>query len=76
MDYIPRVHSELAIAYDDDVIHSNSRNIHKGQQLKLLKNSGLTGSPKKCRLGLEEVECLGFTIGQKSIKPKHKKIRS
>lgn len=39
MDYIPRVHSELAIAYDDDVIHSNSRNIHKGQQLKLLKNS-------------------------------------
>ncbi|KAJ8389771.1 hypothetical protein AAFF_G00114770, partial [Aldrovandia affinis] len=38
-----------------------------------IKGAGLTANLKKCRLGLQEAEYLGYTIGRAYIKPRQRK---
>ncbi len=77
MDQILRPHQEYAAAYlDDIVVHSADWSSHMSRLhavLSTLRGAGLTANPTKCRLGLEEAEYLGFTIGRGKVRPQRRK---
>ncbi|KAJ8353493.1 hypothetical protein SKAU_G00210600 [Synaphobranchus kaupii] len=79
MDRLLWEHREYAAAYlDDVVIHSHNWETHLSRLravLHSLQKAGLTANSKKCRLGQEEAEYLGFTIGRGGVRPQHKKNR-
>nr|XP_040022572.1 uncharacterized protein LOC120811351 [Gasterosteus aculeatus aculeatus] len=80
MDQVLRPHREYAAAYlDDQVIHSPDWTTHVGHLkavLGSLRRAGLTANPKKCHLGLEEAEYLGYTIGRGSVRPQSRKVEA
>ena len=80
MDQILRPHREYAAAYlDDIIIHSpdwTTQLGHLGTVLGALRHAGLTANPKKCHLGLEEAEYLGYTIGRGSVRPQLRKVEA
>nr|XP_040058772.1 uncharacterized protein LOC120834693 isoform X2 [Gasterosteus aculeatus aculeatus] len=80
MDQVLRPHREYAAAYlDDVVIHSPDWTTHVGHLkavLGSLRRAGLTANPKKCHLGLEEAEYLGYTIGRGSVRPQSRKVEA
>jgi hypothetical protein len=65
MDRVLRPHRGYAAAYIDDiVIHGSEWDTHVKQVsavLQALREAGLTANPKKCQLGLQEAEYLGYT---------------
>lgn len=77
MDKILRPHQEYAAAYlDDIVVHSADWSSHLKRLnavLNALWEAGLTANPTKCKLGLEEAEYLGFTIGRGNVRPQKRK---
>ncbi|XP_071061873.1 uncharacterized protein [Pseudochaenichthys georgianus] len=80
MDKVLRPHREYAAAYlDDVVIHSDSWDSHLirlAAVLESLRRAGLTANPRKCKLGLEEAEYLGFTIGRGNVRPQERKVQA
>ena len=80
MDQVLRPHRGYAAAYLDDVIvHSPDWTSHVGHLravLGSLRQAGLTANPKKCHLGLEEAQYLGYTIGRGSVKPQLRKVEA
>ncbi|KAF4074727.1 hypothetical protein AMELA_G00242570, partial [Ameiurus melas] len=78
MDIVLRPHRSFAAAYlDDVVIHSSTWSdhlFHLGEVLKGLREAGLTANPKKCHLGLTEVQYLGYRIGRGMLKPQAEKV--
>ena len=80
MDRILRPHREYAAAYlDDIIIHSHDWTSHLGHLravLRALRQAGLTANPKKCHLGLEEAQYLGYTIGRGHVKPQFRKVEA
>ncbi|KAF0045874.1 hypothetical protein F2P81_002403 [Scophthalmus maximus] len=80
MDQILCPHREYAATYlDDIIIHSpdwTSHLGHLGTVLGALRHAGLTANPKKCHLGLEEAEYLGYTIGRGSVRPQLRKVEA
>uniref|UniRef100_A0A8C1GXK8 Gypsy retrotransposon integrase-like protein 1 n=1 Tax=Cyprinus carpio TaxID=7962 RepID=A0A8C1GXK8_CYPCA len=77
MDKILQPHQEYAAAYlDDIVVHSADWSSHLSRlraMLSALREAGLTANPTKCKLGLEEAEYLGFTIGRGNVRPQKRK---
>ena len=80
MDRVLRPHRAYAAAYIDDiVIHSGSWEDHLERLtavLQSLRRAGLTANPAKCRLGLEEANYLGHTVGRGCVKPQEDKVAS
>jgi hypothetical protein len=80
MDRVLRPHRGYAAAYIDDiVIHGSEWDTHVKQVsavLQALREAGLTANPKKCQLGLQEAEYLGYTIGRGCVKPQMKKVEA
>ena len=78
MDRILRPHQDYAAAYlDDIVIHSRTWEehlVHLEAVFGALRTAGLTANAKKCRLGLEETNYLGYTIGRGCVKPQLRKV--
>ncbi|KAJ8279240.1 hypothetical protein COCON_G00063060, partial [Conger conger] len=78
MDKILRPHREYAAAYIDDiVIHSADWESHLRRLetvLGALREAGLTANPAKCRLGLEEADYLGHTVGRGCVRPQSRKV--
>ncbi len=62
MDKVLKPFFEYTAAYlDNDVIHSDSWDSHLVRLAAVLESlcrTGLTGYPRKCKLGLEEAKCL------------------
>ena len=77
MDRILRPHRLYAAAYlDDIIIHSGTWDEHLrhlGAMLGALRQAGLTAN-LKCRLGLQETDYLGYTIGRGCIKLQTRKV--
>ena len=44
--------------------------------MQALREAGLRANPKKCQLGLQEAEYLGYNIGRGCVKPKMKKVEA
>ena len=80
MDKILRPHRDYAAAYlDDIVIHGEEWGTHLQQVtavLRALRGAGLTANPKKCRLGLQDADYLGYTIGRGCVKPQARKVEA
>ena len=80
MDQILRPHRAYAAAYlDDIVIHSEEWGTHLGQikaVLRALRGAGLTANPKKCHLGLQDADYLGYTIGRGCVRPQTAKVEA
>ena len=78
MDRILRPHRLYAAAYlDDIIIHSSTWDDHLRHLeavLGALRAAGLTANPQKCRLGLQETDYLGYTIGRGCVKPQTRKV--
>ena len=78
MDRILRPHRLYASAYlDDIIIHSSTWDDHLRHLeavLGALRAAGLTANPQKCRLGLQETDYLGYTIGRGCVKPQTRKV--
>lgn len=80
MDRILKPHKVKAAAYLDDVVmHSKDWNTHlmKVQAvLEAIRAGGLTATPAKCAIGLQEGKYLGFIIGQGLVKPQITKLEA
>ena len=80
MDKILRPHRDYAAAYlDDIVVQSNDWQSHLKRLeaiLGALREAGLTAKAAKCRLGLEEAEYLGFTVGRGWVRPQNERMGS
>ena len=80
MDRVLRPHRAYAAAYIDDiVVHSTDWESHLEKLtavLRALRRAGLTANPAKCRLGLEEANYLGHTVGRGCVKPQTDKVGS
>uniref|UniRef100_A0A8C5CZT0 ribonuclease H n=1 Tax=Gadus morhua TaxID=8049 RepID=A0A8C5CZT0_GADMO len=80
MDRVLRPHRGYAAAYIDDiVIHGSEWDTHVKQVsavLQALREAGLTANTKKCQLGLQEAEYLGYTIRRGCVKPQMKKVEA
>ncbi|KAG5847077.1 hypothetical protein ANANG_G00122120 [Anguilla anguilla] len=80
MDQVLRPHQEYAAAYlDDIVVHSANWKVHLARLeavLGALREAGLTANATKCRLGLEEADYLGYTVGRGCVKPQPTKVES
>ena len=78
MDRVLRPHREYAAAYlDDIIIHSSTWELHLCHLeavLGALRRAGLTANAKKCRMGLNETDYLGFTIGRGCVRPQQGKV--
>ena len=66
MDRVLRPHQQYAAAYLDDIYSQGWEEhlTHLQAVLGVLRQAGLTANPTKCKLGFEEVEYLGYLIGQ------------
>ncbi|XP_024271038.1 alpha-(1,3)-fucosyltransferase 10-like [Oncorhynchus tshawytscha] len=74
-----QLHPHQAFAAYDIVIHSEDWEDHLRQLRSVLASlevDGLTANPKKCHLGLNEAEYLGYTIGSGLIKPQVERTRA
>jgi hypothetical protein len=63
---------------DDIIIHSQGWEEHLTRLQTVLdafRQAGLTANPKKCKLVFEEVEYLGYLIGQ-NVKPQKRKVHT
>lgn len=73
-------HQQYAAAYlDDIIIHSQGWEDHLTRLqavLDVLRQARLTMNPKKCKLGFEEVEYLGYLIGRGNVKPQERKVHA
>ncbi|XP_035266158.1 uncharacterized protein LOC118223565 isoform X2 [Anguilla anguilla] len=80
MDQVLRPHQKYAAAYlDDIVVHSADWETHLGRLeavLGALREAGLTANATKCRLGLEEADYLGYTVGRGCVKPQPTKVEA
>ena len=80
MDQVLKSHHQYAAAYlDDIVVHSPDWETHLRRLeavLGALREAGLTANPTKCRLGLEEAEYLGHTVGRGRVRPQETKVQS
>ena len=80
MDQLLRPHRAYAAAYlDDIVVHSEEWGTHLQQikaVLRTLRGAGLTANPKKCHLGLQDADYLGYTIGRGCVRPQAAKVEA
>lgn len=78
MDRVLRPHWRFAAAcLDDSVVHSPTWSDHLRHLetvLEALQQAGLTANPKNCRLGLQETDYLGHTIGRGCVKPQAQNV--
>ena len=78
MNRVLRPHQHYAVAYlDDIIIHSQGWEEHLTRLqavLDALRQARLTANPKKCKLGFEEMEYLGYLIGRGNVKPQERKV--
>ena len=79
MDQVLRPHRTYVATYIDEiVVHSTDCQSHLTRWeavLGALRNAGLTANPIKCRLGQEEADFLGHTVGQGQVKPQRTKLQ-
>jgi hypothetical protein len=64
---------------DDIIIHTQGweEQLTRLQAvLDALRQAWLTANPKKCKLGFEEVEYLGYLIGRGIVKPQERKVHA
>ena len=80
MDRILRPHREYAAAYlDDIIIHGEEWGSHLKSVtavLRALRGAGLTANPRKCHLGLQDADYLGYTIGRGCVRPQAGKVEA
>ncbi|KAJ8280686.1 hypothetical protein GJAV_G00057760 [Gymnothorax javanicus] len=80
MDRVLRPHQKYAVAYlDDIVVHSPDWDTHLTQLeavLTTLRKAGLTANAIKCRLGLEEADYLGYTVGRGRTRAQLNKVEA
>ena len=64
---------------DDFVIHGESKDDHDAALrafLSRFKDSGLTLSPKKCKIGVPEIEFFGLTFSKRGVSPAPSKVEA
>lgn len=70
----------FTLAYLDDIIvYSKSWDEHLehlNQVFHQLQRSGLKVNPKKSKLGVQELDNLGYTVGGGRLKPQQRKINA
>ena len=80
MDKVLRPHQQYTAAdFDDIIIHSQGWEehlTHLQAVLDALRQAGMTANPKKCKLGFEEVEFLGYLIERGNVKPQERKVHA
>ena len=80
MDQMLHPHQKYALAYINDIImHSPDWRTHVIRLeaiLGALREAGLTANPALCRLGMEEANYLGHTMGRERVKPQEQKIHT
>lgn len=80
MDTLLRSYQAYAATYIDVVvIHTEDWDDHLNKVravLASLEVARLTANPKKCHLGLNKAEYLGYTIGSGLIKPQNEKTQA
>lgn len=80
MDKVLRPHREYAAAYLDDILIQSPDWQSHLQRLEAvlgaLREAGLTAKAAKCRLGQEDANYLGFTVGRGCVRPQTPKVEA